>query len=75
MANLKYYDFKIKGEEQERLLDALKGIIASKKIDFLPSNTKQEINNITQEITNIKNQFKKFDSNVEETIVLSGGRY
>lgn len=55
MARQKYYDFtKIFGEEIERLLVQLKGLITSKKItDNLPDNAKKEIKIINDKIDNI----------------------
>ena len=52
MARQKYYDFaKIFGEEIERLLVQLKGLITSKKItDNLPDNAKKEIKMINDKI-------------------------
>ena len=55
MAKQKYYDFtKIFGEEIERLLVQLKGLITSKKItDNLPDNAKKEIKMINDKMENI----------------------
>ena len=55
MARQKYYDFtKIFGEEIERLLVQLKGLITSKKItDNLPDNSKKEIKMINDKIDDI----------------------
>lgn len=55
MARQKYYDFtKIFGEEIERLLVQLKGLIISKKItDNLPDNSKKEIKILNDKIDDI----------------------
>ena len=55
MARQKYYDFtKIFGEEIERLLVQLKGLITSKKItDNLPDNSKKEIKILNDKIDDI----------------------
>lgn len=70
MARQKYYDFtKIFGEEIERLLVQLKGLITSKKItDNLPDNSKKEIKMINDKIDEV--DFENLDIDV-----IDGGDY
>lgn len=70
MARQKYYDFtKIFGEEIERLLVQLKGLITSKKItDNLPDNSKKEIKMINDKIDDIGMEDIDID-------VIDGGDY
>ena len=70
MARQKYYDFtKIFGEEIERLLVQLKGLITSKKItDNLPDNAKKEIKMINDKIADIDIEDIDID-------VIDGGDY
>ena len=70
MARQKYYDFTtIFGEEIERLLVQLKGLITSKKItDNLPDNAKKEIKMINDKIADIDIEDIDID-------VIDGGDY
>ena len=70
MARQRYYDFtKIFGEEIERLLVQLKGLITSKKItDNLPDNSKKEIKMINDKIDDMGMEDIDID-------VIDGGDY
>lgn len=70
MARQKYYDFTtIFGEEIERLLVQLKGLITSKKItDNLPDNAKKEIKMINDKIDGI-------DAGDFDIDIIDGGTY